>query len=211
VCVHLLFLLLLQAELEAAAATGSSLVCVDLPGGCGRLMVPLGEEEVVGPDSTLYGIKWAQDDEGRLVVLSCTPKPHQLQPQHWQRQQQQQQVQGAVELQRQQQQQQVQGAVELQQLQQQQQGPAHGELLHSGPQSGQEVVFGQLLHQRQQQHLQQEQQQLLSPRPFESSAAVLEPHGSGVAGEHPPFEGSHSFPPAHSPCVGFVGPKPHRQ
>lgn len=192
----MLWCLLLKAELEAAAATGSSLVCVDLPGGSGRLMVPLGEEEVVGPDATLYAIKWAQDDEGRLVVLSCTAKPHQLQTQQWQRQQEQQQ--GAVELQQWHWQ---------QQRQVQTQAALHGELLQSHPQSGQEVVFGQLLHQRQQ------QQQLLSPRPVEGSAAVLKHQGSGVPGEHLPHmsECTHTFTPAHSTAADPAGPKPHRQ
>lgn len=160
-------------------------------------MVPLGEEEVVGPDATLYAIKWAQDDEGRLVVLSCTAKPHQLQTQQWQRQQEQQQ--GAVELQQWHWQQQQQTTTQV---------PLHGELLQSHTQSGQEVVFGQLLHQRQQQ-----QQQLLSPRPVEGSAPVLEHQGSGVAGEHLPHmsECTRTFTPTHSTAADRAGPKPHRQ
>jgi len=77
------FLMRVQAELEAAAASGSSLVCVDLPDG-GSLMVPLGEEEVVAPGGSgrTYSIKWSQDDAGRLVVLSCTAKQQQQQQQH---------------------------------------------------------------------------------------------------------------------------------
>jgi hypothetical protein len=64
--------MVLQAELEAAEQSGSSLVPVDLPEG-GELLVPLGEEVVPHPsgDGRTYTIKWAQDDEGRLVVLDC--------------------------------------------------------------------------------------------------------------------------------------------
>jgi hypothetical protein len=66
--------LLLQAEVEAAAVSGSSSTAVDLPDGS-QLHVPLGEE---GPfphpsgDGRQYTVKWAQDDEGKLLVLGCT-------------------------------------------------------------------------------------------------------------------------------------------
>lgn len=48
---------------------------VDLPDG-GELLVPLGDEEVVHPsgDGRVYSVRWAQDDEGRLVVLDCVLK-----------------------------------------------------------------------------------------------------------------------------------------
>lgn len=76
--------------------SGNSLVPVDLPDG-GELLVPLGEEEVMHPsgDGRSYRIKWAQDDEGRLVVLDCSlaqaPQQHHQQHQQWQQQQNQQQ------------------------------------------------------------------------------------------------------------------------
>jgi hypothetical protein len=46
------------------------------------LLLPLGEEEVIGPDGIAYDINWSQDDQGRLVVLSCTAKPCQQQQQY---------------------------------------------------------------------------------------------------------------------------------
>jgi hypothetical protein len=52
--------------------SGNSLVSVDLPDG-GELLVPLGEELVQHPtaDGRWFEVRWAQDDEGRLVVLDC--------------------------------------------------------------------------------------------------------------------------------------------
>lgn len=52
--------------------SGNSLVSVDLPDG-GELLVPLGEELVQAPtaDGRWFEVRWAQDDEGRLVVLDC--------------------------------------------------------------------------------------------------------------------------------------------
>jgi hypothetical protein len=73
----------LQAELEAAALSGNSLVPVEAPDGGGELLVPLGEEEVLHPsgDGRSYRVKWAQDDAGRLVVLDCTLVEQQQQQQ----------------------------------------------------------------------------------------------------------------------------------
>jgi hypothetical protein len=84
----------LQAELEAAAQSGNSLVPVDLPDG-GELLVPLGEEEVLHPsgDGRSYRVKWAQDDAGRLVVLNCVLVQEQQQQQQVLRPQAQQQPQ----------------------------------------------------------------------------------------------------------------------
>jgi hypothetical protein len=84
----------LQAELEAAALSGNSLVPVDLPDG-GELLVPLGEEEVMHPsgDGRSYRVKWAQDDAGRLVVLDCALVQQQQQQQQVLRPQAQQQPQ----------------------------------------------------------------------------------------------------------------------
>lgn len=61
-----------KAELEAAAAEGRSDVAVTLEDGT-ALDVPLGAEEAV-QESTgrRYAIKWAQDEEGSLQVLSWT-------------------------------------------------------------------------------------------------------------------------------------------
>jgi hypothetical protein len=67
----------LQAKVEAAALNGSSTSAVDLPDGS-QLQVPLGQE---GPfphpsgDGRQYIVKWAQDDEGRLLVLGCNQLP----------------------------------------------------------------------------------------------------------------------------------------
>ncbi|GBF95818.1 ABC transporter A family [Raphidocelis subcapitata] len=62
-----------KAELEAAAAAGSTLVAVDLPNGS-RAMVGLGDESVTDPeDGSRWVVKWAQDDTGRLVVLAAEP------------------------------------------------------------------------------------------------------------------------------------------
>ncbi|WIA44552.1 hypothetical protein OEZ86_007282 [Tetradesmus obliquus] len=65
-----------QAEVEAAALNGNALTTVDLPDGSGHLQVPLGQE---GPfphptpgDDRQFVVKWAQDDEGWLLVLGCT-------------------------------------------------------------------------------------------------------------------------------------------
>jgi hypothetical protein len=61
-----------KAEMEAAAAEGRLAVDVLLEDGS-TLEVDLGEE-VVEQESTgrRFGIKWAQDEEGRLQVLSWT-------------------------------------------------------------------------------------------------------------------------------------------
>ncbi|KAI8472689.1 MAG: hypothetical protein J3K34DRAFT_204610 [Monoraphidium minutum] len=62
-----------QAELEHAAATGSTLVSVDLPNGS-RVMVALGEEAASDPaDGSRWRVKWSQDDTGKLVVLGAEP------------------------------------------------------------------------------------------------------------------------------------------
>jgi hypothetical protein len=76
-----------QAELEAAALSGSNLVCVELPqrDGGGSIMVPLAQEEVAHPTSgAVYAVKWSQDDQGRLVVLGCERKQQQQQQQQQQ-------------------------------------------------------------------------------------------------------------------------------
>lgn len=63
-----------KAELEAAQAGGNTLVTVPLPGGQGEFKVPLGDEQAFNPaDGKTYRLKWAQDDDGRLVVLDCQP------------------------------------------------------------------------------------------------------------------------------------------
>jgi hypothetical protein len=64
---------LFQAELAAAQALGTTCVEVPLPDG-GALHVALGQEQAVNAaDGREYGIKWAQDDAGRLVVLDVLP------------------------------------------------------------------------------------------------------------------------------------------
>ncbi len=62
-----------QAELEHAAASGSTLVSVDLPSGS-RLMVGLGDDAATDPaDGSKWRVKWSQDDTGKLVVLGAEP------------------------------------------------------------------------------------------------------------------------------------------
>jgi hypothetical protein len=63
-----------QAELEAAARSGGSMVDVELPDGS-TLHAPLGQEEVEHPAGTgiMYQLMWAQDEAGRLVVLQALP------------------------------------------------------------------------------------------------------------------------------------------
>ena len=60
-----------QAELEAAAAEGRTLVAVELEDG-GSLQVQLGEEFATDPATGRhYNIRWAQDDSGTLQVLKA--------------------------------------------------------------------------------------------------------------------------------------------
>jgi hypothetical protein len=48
---------------------------LELPDGGGSIMVPLAQEEATHSGSgKTYTVKWAQDDAGRLVVLSVAPK-----------------------------------------------------------------------------------------------------------------------------------------
>ena len=60
-----------QAELEAAAAEGRTLVTAELEDG-GSLQVQLGEEYATDPATGRhYNIRWAQDDSGTLQVLKA--------------------------------------------------------------------------------------------------------------------------------------------
>ena len=60
-----------QAELEAAAAEGRTLVTAELEDG-GSLQVQLGEEFATDPATGRhYNIRWAQDDSGTLQVLKA--------------------------------------------------------------------------------------------------------------------------------------------
>ncbi|MEW5309052.1 MAG: hypothetical protein WDW38_000964 [Sanguina aurantia] len=61
-----------QAELDAAASSGSSDVTITTDDGV-QLIVPMGAELVMNPNTrTQYKVKWSTDEGGRLVVMSTT-------------------------------------------------------------------------------------------------------------------------------------------
>jgi hypothetical protein len=181
------------------------------------VLLPLGEEEVIGPDGSAYSINWSQDDQGRLVVLSCNVKSSQQQQQQYVVLEGLQEQQSPVLLQQQPQQQQQQHSTSQQQ---QQECSNLGSLDMPWVQMQQHSVLvapgscDQGVHERHHHHHQEQQQQqqqqsgpLHAVHPAQQSSAALPVSQGGAVSE--------AALPRLSECIRKFSPtpgsKPHEQ